>query len=131
LYELATGLGLENFNYLIMEKQKVKPLFNKGITVEYILGTPKPVIEKMLADAWGKRENALIKKLQKKLSLPCCLHFACHVQPQGVDHVVLITIVRDNYARKSVYIFDNLNNAITPKSTVARYMQWIIKKFSI
>lgn len=131
LHELAPRVLLKNFNYLILEKQKVRPLCASGIQVEYTIGTPKNVIEKMVAQAWEKKEEQLIKKLRKKLVDPCCLHFACHCKPHGVDHVVLITLVCDVYRRKSLYIFDNLNNTIAPKGEIAHYIHWMIKKFTL
>ena len=57
LHELARHIGLENFNYLILENNKVRPLGEFGVTVEYIIGTPKHMLKEMVAKAWKKKNN--------------------------------------------------------------------------
>ena len=76
-----------------------------------------------------EKEEQLLKKLRKKLTQASCLHFACHCKPQGIDHVVLITLVCDKYKRKSLYIFDNLNTPIVNNSSLTHYIRWILKRF--
>lgn len=58
------------------------------------------------------------------------IHFACHVNPQGEEHVILLSVMRDGDKVK-IYIFDNMNASIDEYSQAMRYIKLIMKEFRI
>jgi hypothetical protein len=71
----------------------------------------------------------LKKLLADHTKYPIVLHFGCNVLSDNIEHIILISVVKDAAGLITCYVRDNMNYMITAQSQARQYLDFIMSHF--
>jgi hypothetical protein len=132
---LSKALGLKEYNYIYIEDKNIYFYISNEIRIITKRFYTKQDIENIFKNYIKGQTYNKIRYLKDKLyknKKLYIIHFFCHIEngDNNNNHVILLTLIQKNN-RKSLYIFDNLNQIIQPNSQHYKYIKYINKNFKI
>lgn len=134
LDELAKRLRLQLFSYLHINKNgQVEYISSEAVRISYPKGSSKAHIDQLFQQAYKKQSDDRMRYLKSHIHAygNCSIaHFACQVVSRGVDHAILLSVVKEGLQLK-LYIYDNMNALISEYSDTKQYIDFLMKEFMI
>lgn len=134
LDDLAVRLRLQPFTYLyINDKGMVEYLSSDSVKISYPQGSSKAHIDRLFDQARKKLSDERMRYLKSHIHAygNCSIaHFACKVVSRGVDHAVLMSVVKEG-AQVKLYIYDNMNANISEYSDTKQHIDFLMHEFMI
>lgn len=131
---LAQRVMLKRNHYLYIDEQgKVVPFIEGKVSIMVPPNTSEDERQQLLKQEVAKKQRQVVQEIQNSIGSvgTGCVHFFCHVLSEQEGHCILITLHKNNYGLRSLYIFDNLNAAIQESPSAKYYIDYISTEFKV
>jgi len=134
LFELARYVKLQNFHFMVNDDNVINPILTGSLRVSIPKGSTPAQEEKIIDNARIQARKKIMSTFKNNFEnapkgKPYVLHFTCYCVVKNEEHGILISIAKDKNGRKSLYVYDNNNHAITEKSDIYKYIRYFSNLF--